>query len=127
MRARRTRPSPLLPAGVLCAQIGDDDSPDDMHTQNPRTEAERDQLSRAHALHKIVKARVTHRLPVAGPAPISGDKGPGGEADKLRQSQDRAGKWQLQPDEIDTEERGVFGRTAEAGNSKANEGHRRIR
>ena len=60
------------------------------------------------------------------PTPVRGDEGLGDLSQPLGECQHRAGKRQLETDQVDRRKRGLLSRRHEAGNRQTDAGHRRI-
>ena len=61
-------------------------------------------------------------IDATGPGPVSGDEGAGHDLDALWEGEDRTAERELEADEVDGEERGLFGGFDEAGDGEADAG-----
>jgi hypothetical protein len=113
----------MTPAAAAAAEVGEGEPGEEMEGEDGEAKEEGREGGLGHHLHDVVVAFAAHGLEDAGPAPVGGNEGAGDEVKGLREGEDGAGERELEADEVDGSEGGLFGRLEPGGEAEADGGH----
>ena len=111
----------LIPAGAFATGVSDDETEEEVATEPPEAECDGCWVGLGDGEDGVIGAGLAHGLDEARPAPIGGDERLGEGAEGFGEGEDGAAEGELEANEIDGNERGLFGGFHEAGEAEADE------